>query len=68
MGLINCTCVLGKCQDALMYLRADIADLQDVAKRTPTHILKQVVIIVSLLFAAALTVGCKFNLFPCRRF
>ena len=68
MGLINCTSVLGTCQDALMYLEADISDLQDGAKRTPTHILKQVVIIVSLLFAAALTVGCKFNLFPCRRF
>ena len=51
-----------------MYLEADISDLQDGAKRTPTHILKQVVIIVSLLIAAASTVGCKFNLFPCRRF
>ena len=68
MGLINSTCVLGTCQDALMYLEADISDLQGGAKRTPTHILKQVVIIISLLIAAALTVGCKFNLFPCRRF
>ena len=68
MGLINSTCVLGTCQDALMYLEADISDLQDGAKRTPTHILKQVVIIISLLIAAALPVGCKFNLFPCRSF
>ena len=68
MGLINCTCVLSTCQDALMYLRADISDLQDGVKRTPTHILKQVVIIISLLIAAALPVGCKFNLFPCKRF
>lgn len=68
MGLINCTCVLGKCQDALMYLEADISDLQGGAKRTPTHILKQVVIIISLLIAAALPVGCKLNLFPCKRF
>ena len=68
MGLINSTCVLGTCQDALMYLEADISDLQGGAKRTPTHILKQVVIIISLLIAAALPAGCKFNLFPCKRF
>ena len=68
MGLINCTCVLGTCQDALMYLESDISDLQDGVKRTSTHILKQVVIIICLLIAADLTVGCKFNLFPCRRF
>ncbi|XP_073233431.1 uncharacterized protein [Porites lutea] len=76
MGLINSTCVLGTCQDALMYLEADISDLQDGAKRTPTHILKQVVIIISLLIAAALTVGSHWTvcsmifaviLFICKR-
>ena len=68
MGLIDCTSVLGTCDDVLLCLKADISDLQGGAKRTPTYILKQVVIIVSLLIAAALTASCKFNFFPCRRY
>ena len=63
MGLVNSTCVLGTCQDALKYLEAEISDLQRGAKLTPTHILKQVVISTGLLIVAALTVGCKFNMF-----
>lgn len=65
MGLVNSTCVLGTCQDALMYLEAEISDLQRGTKLTPAHILKQVIIIVGLFIAAVLTVGCKFNMFSC---
>ena len=65
MGLVNFTCVLGTCQDALTYLEAEISDLLRGVKLTPAHILKQVVIIIGLVIAAALTAGCKFNMFSC---
>ena len=65
MGLVNSTCVLDTCQDVLMYLETEISDLQRGAKLTPALILKQVVIIIGLVIAAALTAGCKFNMFSC---
>ena len=65
MGLVSSTCVLSTCQDALTYLATEISDLQRGAKLTPTHIFKQVVIIIGLVIAAALTAGCKFNMFSC---
>ena len=65
MGLVNSTCVLSTCQDALMFLETEISDLQGGTKLTPTHILKQVIIIVGLVIAAVLTVGCKFIMFCC---
>ena len=62
-GVVNSTCVLGTCQDALMYSETEISDLQGGAKLTPTHILKQVVVIICLVIAAALTAGFKFKMF-----
>ena len=65
MGLVSSTCVLGTCQDALKHLETEISDLQRGTKLAPTHILKQVIIIMGLVIAAVLTVGCKFNMFSC---
>ena len=65
MGLVSSTCVLGTCQDALKHLETEISDLQRGTKLTPTHILKQVIIIMGLVIAAVLTVGCKFIMFSC---
>lgn len=65
MGIVNSTCVLGTCQDVLKYLETEISDLQHGTKLTPTHILKQVIIIMGLVIAAVLTVGSKFIMFSC---
>ena len=65
MGLVSSTCVLGTCQDALKHVETEISDLQRGTKLTPTHILKQVIIITGLVIAAVLTVGCKYNMFSC---
>ena len=65
MGLVSSTCVLGTCQDALKHVETEISDLQRETKLTPTHILKQVIIITGLVIAAVLTVGCKYNMFSC---
>ena len=65
MGLVNSTCVLGTCQDALKYLKTEISDLQRGTKLTPTHIIKHVIIFMGLVIAAVLTVGSKFIMFSC---
>lgn len=62
MGLVISTCVLGTCQDALKHLETEISDLQRGTKLTPTHILKQVIIIMGLVIAAVLTVGSHLRI------